>query len=78
MMRAFSLLEMLVAIALLGLFSSIVMPDIHAVVRRYTDKELASGVWVDDLTSLLKFPRCQPRPNGAEPTAKLITEACLH
>ena len=50
----------------------------HISSRGYTDKELASGVWVDDLPSLLKFPRCQPRPNGAEPTAKLITEACLH
>ena len=50
----------------------------HISSRGYKDKELASGVWVDDLTSLLKFPRCQPRPNGAEPTAKLITEACLH
>ena len=50
----------------------------HISSRSYTDKQLASGLWVDDLPSLLKVPRCQPRPNGAEPTAKLITEACLH
>ncbi len=40
--------------------------------RRYTDAELVSGAWVDDLPALLQLPREQARTNGASRAAELL------
>ena len=43
--------------------------------RSYTDAELASGAWVEDLPGLLQLPRNEPRPNGAARAAELLLVA---